>query len=295
MINKGTWYAIGTYVLWGVLPIYWKQLHNIPAVEMIGHRIVWSFLAVSLVLVVQKDLGKLMKVVSKPGVLLPYAAASLLIGINWLIYIWAVNANFIVETSLGYFINPLFSVLMGVILLKERLRSWQWLPIILAASGVIYITLAYGQLPWIALGLALSFGLYGLVKKTAPLNSLYGLTLETGFLFLPAFVYLLILQSIGKSAFLHTGVQTDLLVVLSGIVTAIPLLLFAAAAQKIPLSLVGILQYIAPTLQFLIGVFLYHEAFSQIQLVGFGMVWMALIFFALEGYLNSKRMTEMAN
>lgn len=295
MVNQGAWYAVGAYVLWGVLPIYWKQLHNIPAVEMIGHRIFWSFITVCLILGWRKNWGNFLKIIIKPSVLLPYATASLLIGINWLIFIWAVNSDFIIETSLGYFINPLISVLLGVVILKERLRNWQWFPVILAASGVIFTTLAYGKFPWISLSLALSFGLYGLVKKTAPLNSLYGLTIESGFLLIPSLIYLISLQFSGDAAFLHTGIQTDLLIILSGIVTTIPLLLFASATQKISLSLIGILQYIAPTLQFLIGVFIYREAITQIQLFGFGMVWIALIFFALEGLVFGRRLPQIVD
>jgi chloramphenicol-sensitive protein RarD len=169
-------------------------MQSIPPLEMIANRVIWSFVTVCILLFIRKDWGKLIGTSKKPGVFLSYTAASLLIGINWLIYIWAVNSKFIIETSLGYFINPLLSVFLGVLFLKERLRKWQWIPLILVASRVIYMTLAYGQIPWIALSLALTFGLYGLVKKTTPLGSLFGLTLETGVLFFPAFAYLLILQ-----------------------------------------------------------------------------------------------------
>ena len=289
MIKQGTWYAVAAYVLWGVFPIYWKQLHNIPPLEVIGYRIIWSFVTVSLILMWGKNWGKFIKAITKPGVLVTYGIASLLIGINWLIYISAINSNYIIETSLGYFINPLLSVLLGVIVLKERLRIWQWIPVTLAASGMIYMTLTYGKVPWIALSLALSFGLYGLVKKKASLISLYGLMVETSFLLIPSIVYLIILQFSGKTVLLQTGVQTNLLVFLSGIVTIIPLLLFASAAQKISLTLIGILQYLAPTLQFIIGVFIYREAITNNQLIGFVLVWMALIFFVLEGFVNSRR------
>ena len=209
----------------------------------------------------------------------------MLLTINWLTYVWAVNAGFIVETSLGYFINPLLSVLMGVIFLREHLRPWQWVPIGLAAAGVLYLTFAYGALPWIALTLAFSFGIYGLVKKTAPLGSLYGLTLETGILFIPAVGFLVYLQTVRQGAFLNSNPVTDLLLAGAGLVTTIPLLMFASAAQRIPLSLVGVLQYIAPTLQFLIGVLIYKEPFDQSHLIGFGIVWLALIIFWGEGFL----------
>jgi chloramphenicol-sensitive protein RarD len=217
--------------------------------------------------------------------LLIYVVAAVLISINWLTYVWAVNAGFIIETSLGYFINPLLSVLLGVIVLREKLRPVQWLPVFLAASGVIYLTVVYGKLPWIALTLAFSFGLYGLVKKLAPLGSLHGLTLETGILFVPALAYLLFNEFNGTGAFTHIGLSTDLLLIGAGVVTTIPLLLFASAARQIPLTVVGLLQYIAPTIQFLLGVLVYKESFDHTHLIGFSIVWIALIIFWVESYL----------
>jgi chloramphenicol-sensitive protein RarD len=184
-MKKGIWFAIGCYIAWGVLPIYWKGLHQVAALQVISHRIAWSFILLAIVLLITRQWQAFRSSLNR-RVLLIYLAAAVLLSINWLTYVWAVNAGFIVETSLGYFINPLLSVLMGVIFLRERLRPWQWLPVGLAALGVIYLTVAYGQLPWIALTLAFSFGIYGLVKKTAPLGALYGLTLETGILFVPA-------------------------------------------------------------------------------------------------------------
>jgi chloramphenicol-sensitive protein RarD len=227
-------------------------------------------------------------------VLRVYLLSAVLIGVNWLTYVWAVNAGFIVETSLGYFINPLLSVLMGVIFLRERLRLWQWLPLGLAAAGVLYLTLAYGALPWIALILAFSFGLYGLIKKVAPLDALYGLTLETGILFLPALGYLVYAEAAGTAAFLHAGLGSDLLLAGAGAVTTIPLLLFAAGARRISLSLVGVLQYLAPTMQFLLGVLVYHEPFTQARLIGFGAVWIALLIFGVEGFLARRSQPSAA-
>jgi len=214
-----------------------------------------------------------------------YLAAALLIGINWLTYVWAVNAGHIVETSLGYFINPLLSVIMGVLFLRERLRPWQWVSIGLTTGGVLYLTFAFGSLPWIALTLAFSFASYGFVKKIAPLGSLYGLTLETGILLVPATIYLWTVESAGHGAFLHTGLLPALLMIGSGLVTTIPLLMFASAARRIPLSLIGILQYIAPTIQFLIGVLVYHEPFTKAQFAGYGTVWLALILFGMDSFL----------
>lgn len=217
-----------------------------------------------------------------------YLVAAVLIAINWLTYVWSVNSGFILEASLGYFINPLLSVLLGVIVLRERLRPIQWIPIGLAALGVAYLMFANGGQLWIPLTLALSFGFYGLIKKTAPLNSLFGLALETGILFLPALAYLSFMELNGSGAFLHTSLTSDLLMIGAGIVTTIPLLMFATAARQIPLSMVGILQYITPTLQFLIGVFVYHEQFDRTRLIGFGIVWIALIIFWLESYFSHR-------
>jgi chloramphenicol-sensitive protein RarD len=205
-----------------------------------------------------------------------------------LIYVWGVNAGFIVETSLGYFINPLISVLLGVLFLRERFRTMQWIPIGIAAAGVIYLTVTYGRLPWIALSLAVSFGIYGLVKKLAPLGSLYGLTLETALVFPIALIYLAFIGFTGSGSFLQEGALTDILLIGTGVVTSIPLLMFAFAARQIPLTMIGVLQYVAPTLQFLIGIFLYHELFDQSRLIGFSMVWLALIIFWVENYLANR-------
>ena len=290
-MKKGILYGIGAYLAWGFFPIYWKFLHHVPAIQLIGHRIIWSCLLLLVVIVLTKQWGEFRKTVNLK-VLRIYTIAAVLIGINWLVYVWAVNANFIVETSLGYFINPLLSVLMGVIFLKERLRLAQWIPVVLAAIGVTYLTFIYGRLPYIALTLAFSFGLYGLVKKLSPLGSLYGLTIETAILFVPALIYLIAMEANSTAAFLHTGISSDLLMIGAGVVTTIPLLMFASAAKSIPLWVVGLLQYIAPTIQFLLGVFLYKEPFSQHQLIGFGIVWAALIFFVVENYLANRATVE---
>jgi chloramphenicol-sensitive protein RarD len=283
-MNKGILYGIGAYALWGFFPIYWKLLHNVPAPQLLGHRIGWSFLLLFGVILFTRQWTDFRANLSRRTFVI-YSVAALLIGVNWLIYVWAVNEGFIVETSLGYFINPLLSVLMGVVILRERLRPIQWIPIGLAAAGVIYLTVVYGQLPWIALTLAFSFGFYGLVKKVAPLSSLYGLTLETGMLFLPALAYLVVSEANGTGAFLRQGWTTDLLLFGAGAVTTVPLLMFASSARQIPLTVVGVLQYIAPTLQFLIGVFVYREPFDNVRLVGFGIVWVALIIFWFENFL----------
>ena len=290
-MKKGILYGIGAYALWGFVPIYWKLLHHIDAFQLISHRIIWSFILLMVVILFTRQWDDFRKVGSLKTLGI-YTFAALLIGINWTIYVWAVNQNYIVEASLGYFINPLISVFLGIIFLKEHLRIGQWIPVILAAFGVTYLTLVYGRLPYIALSLAFSFGLYGFVKKLSPLGSLYGLTVETGILFIPAVVFLLFTEANGNGAFLHTGIVSDLLMVGAGLVTTVPLLMFASAARSVPLWVVGLLQYIAPTLQFLIGVFIYKEPFSHNQLIGFGIVWVALVIFLVENYLASRTSVE---
>jgi chloramphenicol-sensitive protein RarD len=291
-MNKGIWYGIGAYLLWGVFPIYWKFLHEVNAVQVISHRIAWSFVVLMIYILATKQWQDFRRGAFHGRTIAIYAIAGVLLSINWLIYVWGVNAGFIVESSLGYFINPIVSVLLGVIFLRERLRLAQWVPVVLATIGVVYLTLAYGRAPWIALSLAFSFGLYGLIKKLAPLGSLYGLTLETGIVFPAALIYLIVVQMNGSGAFLHTGNRVDLFLAASGIVTTIPLLMFASAAKQIPLTMVGLLQYIAPTMQFLIGVFLYKEPFNHSQLIGFGIVWVALIIFWVENYLSNRTPPE---
>lgn len=296
-MKKGILFGIGAYAFWGFFPIYWKWLSHVPALQLLGHRIGWSFLLLVGYILLTRQ-GEAFRRTLTPSTARVYLLAALLIGVNWLTYVWAVNAGFIVETSLGYFINPLLSVLLGVFVLRERLRPAQWIPIGLAGVGVAYLTLAYGRLPWIALTLAFTFGFYGLVKKTAPLGSVFGLTLETGILFLPAVLYLTLTEAGGRGAFLHSGLTSDLLLVGAGAVTTIPLLMFASAAQQIPLTLVGLLQYIAPTLQFLIGVFIYREPFEPARLIGFSLVWLALIVFWVENYLAHRErqpLLEMAS
>jgi chloramphenicol-sensitive protein RarD len=222
-----------------------------------------------------------------------YTLAAVLLALNWLVYIYAINTDHIVEGSLGYFINPLLSVALGVVFLREKLRPAQWVPIGLAALGVVYLTAIYARIPWIALALAFTFGLYGLLKKIAPLGSLHGLTLETAILFLPALGYLLYMDYLGKGSFAHTGWGASLLLAAAGVITALPLLLFASAARSIPLYMVGLLQYIAPTGQFLLGVLLYREPFTPAQLLGFCIIWAALAFYWVEAWQARRTMLRV--
>ena len=288
-MNKGMLFAIVAYGLWGLFPLYWKALQHVPALEILSHRMTWSLLFVLALLLVRRRWAWLKTAVSQPKILLLFIASALLLSVNWFVYIWGVNAGFIIETSLGYFINPLVSVLMGVFFLGEQLRKGQWMAIALAAIGVIYLTLRYGALPWIALTLATSFALYGLIRKTAPLGSLEGLSLETVLMFIPALGYLLYLEATGTAAFGHVDGTTTLLLAFAGVATAVPLLFFAAGARRIKLATIGILQYIAPTLQFLIGVLIYHEPFTTDRLVGFSLIWLALFIYSAENIWFSRR------
>ncbi len=291
-MNKGILNGIGAYLLWGLFPIYWKLLHQVPALQVIGHRISWSFILLIAVVLLTRQWKDFRSAALTAKTLGIYSVAAVLLTVNWLVYVWGVNAGFIVETSLGYFINPLFSVLLGVIFLHERLRPAQWIPVALAAAGVIYLTVVYGRLPWIALTLAFSFGFYGFVKKLTPLGSLYGLTLETGIVFPFALIYLAFVGFTGSGAFLHEGLRTDIFLIGAGAVTTIPLLMFASAARQIPLTVVGLLQYITPTMQFLIGVFIYKEQFDQSHFIGFGIVWVALIIFWVENFMAHRVLVE---
>lgn len=281
-MKRGVWYALAAYVVWGLLPIYWKSLHGVPALSLISHRIIWSCVLLAAVLVATRQLTAFRKAAFAPRVLAVYSAAAVLIGINWLTYIWAVNAGFVLQTSLGYFINPLISVVLGVVLLRERLRPAQWAAVGIAGAGVVYLTVSAGSWPWIAMTLAITFALYGLVKKLAPLGSVQGLALETGLLFAPALGYLLVAGA-GPVTSGSSGLWTGTLLVGTGVATTVPLLLFASATRRIPLLWIGVLQYIAPTIQFLLGVFLFHEPVTAQMLAGYGLVWLALGVFGVEG------------
>jgi chloramphenicol-sensitive protein RarD len=287
-MNKGIWYALGAYVFWGLFPIYWRLLAGISALQLLSHRIFWSFLLLASIALVVRQ-GRNLRFRLNLRVVFIYTIAAVFIAINWLTYVWAVGAGFIIETSLGYYINPLLSVLLGVVFLRERLRPLQWVPIGLAAMGVLYLTFTNGTLPWVALTLAVTFGFYGLVKKAAPLSALDGLTLETGILFLPALGYLLYCEYIGNGAFLHSITLIDLMLVAAGLVTIIPLFLFALAVKRIPLTMIGVLQYVNPTIQFFLGVLVFGEQFDHNQLIGFGIVWVALIIFGVEGLMMQRR------
>lgn len=240
--SKGGWYVGLSYAVWGFFPIYWKALAGISSLQLISHRIVWSFLILIVMIGRSQDWHVLWQAMQSPRIVLIYTIAAIAIATNWLIFVWAVSISQIVQISLGYFINPLLSVVFGMLVFHERLRRLQWVSVALAAAGVLYLTLALDALPWIALSLAASFGTYGLMKKLAPLGPVQGLTFETGILFVPAVAYLIVEEAAGRGAFTHAGPLRNLLMLGAGPVTTLPLLMFAAGVRRIPLSLVGMLQ-----------------------------------------------------
>jgi len=285
----GILYALLAYLLWGLLPLYIKTLQGVAPLEILLHRMVWSLVFLAIVLSWRRNWAWLRAAASQPRVLAVFAISALLLCGNWFTYIWAVDAGRVVDASLGYFINPLVSVLLGVLFLHERLRPGQWAAIGLAAAGVAWLTFSAGQLPWIALALAGTFGGYGLLRKTAPLGALEGLSLETLLLFPLAGLALWYLFSQGHASFPGAQASTQVLLVLAGPITAVPLLLFAAGARRLPLSLLGLLQYSGPTLQLLLGICLWHEPFPPAKQFGFGMIWLSLALYAAEGFWVARR------
>ena len=287
-MNKGFLYGWSAYFLWGLFPLYWKRLDHVPAMEILAHRMTWSLIFLLGLLIISRNLKWIRPAFQNRATFLTYFAAASLLAVNWGLYIWAVNNDFIVETSLGYFINPLVNVLLGRIFFGEKLRRWQFAAILLAAIGVIYLTVVYGRLPYIALVLAFSFGLYGLFKKRGTLDSLESLSFETALLFPFALAYLVYQQAIGVGSFGMVDGLTTTLLGLAGVATAVPLLLFAAGARRIPLTTMGLLQYTAPTIQFLLGVFVFDEPFSRTQLIGFLFIWGALVVYSAESLLHRR-------
>ncbi|MFP5307556.1 MAG: EamA family transporter RarD [Gammaproteobacteria bacterium] len=291
-MRQGLAAATAAYLIWGLFPVYWKQLQAVPAQQIMAHRIIWCALFVGVWLFARHGLAWLRTLM--PQLLTMLAASAALISLNWWLYIWAVNSGHIVETSLGYFINPLVSVLMGVLILRERLNRAQWLAVAIAATGVLWLTWQAGKLPWIALALALSFGSYGLIRKLAIVPSVQGVAVESGLLFIPALAFLLWTEHAGSGSFGHLGMRIDALLVAGGLVTALPLVLFAIGTRRIPLSMVGILQYLAPTLQLITGVLVFGEPFSKAQAIGFGCIWLALAVYASDGLWRARRRGQLA-
>lgn len=287
-MRSGILSAALAFLCWGLFPIYFLALGDVPPMQILVHRVLWSLAFLLLVLAFRRQ-WKWLAIVRQPRVFWSFVASAFLLSANWLVYIWAVKNGHVIEASLGYFINPLVNIMFGYLLLKERMRPAQWGAIAIAALGVGWLTWQSGTVPWIALFLAASFGGYGLLRKTAALGALEGLSFETMVLFPFAAAWMAWLTLNGDNAFLNAPSDlTRVLLVAAGPTTAIPLLLFATGARKIPLSILGLLQYLSPTIQFLLGIWLFHEAFSSDRLVGFVMIWAALALFAGEGLLRSR-------
>ena len=275
--------AATAYVLWGLFPLYFKLLSTVPPMEILMHRMLWSLVFLALVLAARRQWRWLGGLVRQPRVLAGFAASALLLSANWFLYIWSINHDRIIDASLGYFMTPLVNVLLGFLLLRERLRRLQWVAVALAATGVLWLALQSGHPPWLGLALAASFGTYGLLRKTAALGPLEGLSLETLLLCPLALGYLIWLADAGQNTFASATATTRWMLAALGPVTAIPLLLFAAGARRIPLATLGLLQYIGPSIQLLLGVLLYHETFGGARLAGFVVVWSALIVYSADG------------
>lgn len=287
--RRGLIYGLSAYLLWGLFPLYFPLLDPTPPVEILAHRIVWSLLVLIVVVIVARRWSWIKPLLRDRRRMLLLPAAAVTIALNWGVYIYGVNSEQVVQTSLGYFINPLVSVLFGVVLLKERLRRTQWMAVGLGATAVVVLTIDYGGLPLIALTLAVSFGTYGLIKKTLNMGAVESLSAETAILAPVAFIYLAFLASTGPSAFVSDGPRMAALLASLGIVTVVPLLFFGASATRIPLTWIGLLQYTAPVLQFLIGVYIYNEPMPASRWIGFALVWSALVVLAIDSLIAVRR------
>lgn len=277
----GLVYGVSAYVLWGMFPLYWPLLEPANPLEIVSHRAVWTMVFCLIVLYATKALKSTLATFKRPKVAVKLFTTTILISINWLVYIWATNNGHVVEASLGYYINPLIVIAFGVILLKEKMRPLQWTAVSIASIGVLVLTIDYGRLPWVALGLALSWGGYGLMKKQLGLGALEGLAIETLIAFIPYCGYLVFIGAKGEGQFGH-GVGLTILLISAGAITAIPLLLFNGSTTRLPFTTIGLLQYITPTIQFSIGVWIRHEAMPTARWVGFIFIWLALTTLAID-------------
>ena len=285
--STGLLYGVSAYVMWGLLPLYWKIVENAGAFEILAHRGIWSLLLCLLLLAVRKQIKSAIEMVWKRRTIALLLLASGLLTVNWGVYIWSVTVNRVVEAALGYYITPLINVLFGVLLLKEKLRKLQWFAVSLAAVGVIALTVGYGSLPWIALVLAISWGSYSVIKKSLNLGALETLSVETLFAFLPNLFYLSMIESKGQATF-GDNLGTSLLLMGAGIATVAPLLLFNGSTTRLPLSTVGMLQYITPSIMLFIGVFINHEDLQPAKFVGFACIWAALGFLSRDLIKSSR-------
>ena len=285
----GLIYAGSAFLIWGLSPVYWKALGTVPALEITMHRVIWSFFFLMCLILLQRRRHEFVGVLKNGRMLLTLLSTAILVSANWLLYIWAVNNNYMLQASLGYYINPLVNVVLGLLFLRERLRRPQILAVVLAAGGVLYLTIAYGEFPWISLTLALSFGLYGLIRKVAPVGALVGLAVETMLLAPPAVIYLIYLNSQGVDTILRVSLKLDLLLIGCAPLTAAPLLFFTLGAKRLYLSTLGLMQYIGPSGMFLLAVFYYNEPFSATQVWTFAMIWAALVIYSTDSVIYYRR------
>lgn len=289
-MNKylGLIYAISAYVLWGIVPLFWKQISHIDSVEIVMHRMLWSCVLVVGLIAILGQWQQFKPLFRQPQLLARLLLASILVSINWAVFIWAVNAGFIVEASMGYFINPLISALFGFLIFKEDLRTGHWIALSMVFVAVAYLIIGYGSVPYVALTLASTFACYGAVKKTIALPATHGLAIETAFMVLPAAAYLIYLDQSGVGAFgADLGISTML--ILCGVVTLVPLLLFAAAAKRVTLTALGMSQYVGPSLQLVIGVMIYNEPFGSERFIAFGLIWLAIVVFTMDELNHQRR------
>jgi chloramphenicol-sensitive protein RarD len=292
--RKGLTAALIAFLIWGLFPIYLRALTNVTPLEIMVQRSVWCCVFVCIYLAFRGKLADLKQALVNPSTRYRLIATAALITVNWYVYIWGVNNNQVIETSLGYFINPLVNVLLGVAILRERLSGAQWMAVALATLGVAYLTATSGHLPWIALLLAFSFGFYGLIRKVTPVEPVTGLAAETLILLPFGLVYLIVEFQAGGSALGHANFTTQFLLFVGGAVTAIPLAAFAYGARMIRYSTIGIIQYVSPTMQFFLGVALYHEPFAGQRIIGFACIWLALIVYAGDGLWRSRKLAALA-
>lgn len=285
--RRGELFGVAAYLMWGLVPLYWRELGRAGPIEVLAHRIIWSLLVVSGILWMREGFGWLRTLGKRRTGLLSLAA--LIIAINWGTYIYGVQQGLVVETSLGYFINPLLTVVFGVVLLKERLRRAQWVAVGIAAIAIAVLTVDYGRPPWIAFTLALTFGTYGLLKKQAGVDAVKSLAVESAVLWVPALFFLVALQARGSGSFVTGGGSHTALLVASGLVSAFPLLCFGAAAIRVPLTTLGLLQYLAPVMQFLLGVFIFREDMPASRWIGFVLIWIALLVLTVDGVRTARR------
>ncbi|OQS03280.1 membrane protein [Thraustotheca clavata] len=282
-IAKGVGFAVLAYFLWGFQPIYWKQLLEVNSYQLVLHRVVWSFPVLVIFLIITGQFRPWLKAACQLKTYKVYSVSALLLGSNFFLSLWGVNSGHILQVSLGYFINPLVSVVLGVVFLKERLPVMQWVVIGIAMVGVVVVTIGYGEFPWISLSIAAAFGFYGLVQKKAPLTGLQGVSIELMLLSIPCIIILIILDVQGTGAFGHSGAKLNWLMVGCGLATILPQLCFTTALETVPLTIVGVAQFIGPSIQTLLGVVMYHENFSITKAIGFGCVWVSLILFTYYG------------